>query len=449
MPLDLSRFFKACNPAKTLDMSVPEDQKYYIDFAPVRGGKIIEELKRTIARISPDDPTCQLFTGHIGCGKSTELLRLKSELEAENFHVVYFESSQDLDMADVDVSDILLAITHQVSENLEKSDVKLKPGYFTNLFTEVADFLQTPIEFGGEAELSVGIAKLTAKTQDNPKLRNQLRQYLEPRAESILKAINEEVLKKARQQLIDKKGKRGLVVIVDNLDRVDNRAMPSGRTQPEYLFVDRGAQLRRLDCHVVYTIPLALLFSDEYESLKNRLGGGVAPKVLPMIPVTDRLGNGFDQGMELLRQAILARAFPDVPAAERSQITAEVFDAPETLDRLCQVSGGHPRTLLGLLYRCLQQEDPPFNRTSLEHAVKDYRDDLILSIDDNEWELLLQVAQGQGMKGEDSYQALLRSMLIYEYRDGDGRWFGLNPALQETERFRQWQASQLGSGGAL
>ncbi|MEM9244661.1 MAG: ATP-binding protein, partial [Cyanobacteria bacterium P01_F01_bin.153] len=166
----------------------------------------------------------------------------------------------------------------------------------------------------------------------------------------------------------------------------------------------------------------------------------------PMIPVTDRQGDGFDQGMELLRQAILARAFPDVPAAERSQIIAEVFDAPETLDRLCQVSGGHPRTLLGLLYRCLQQEDPPFNRTSLEHAVKDYRDDLILSIDDNEWELLLQVAQGQGMKGEDSYQALLRSMLIYEYRDGDGRWFGLNPALQETERFRQWQASQLGNG---
>ena len=71
-----------------------------------------------------------------------------------------------------------------------------------------------------------------------------------------------------------------------------------------------------------------------------------------------------------------------------------------------------------------------------------HRDDLILSIDDDEWELLLQVAQGQGMKGEDSYRALLRSMLIYEYRDGDGRWFGLNPALQETDRFRQWEASR-------
>ena len=61
---------------------------------------------------SPDEPTCELFTGHIGCGKSTELLRLKAELEQEGFHVVYFESSQDLEIGDVDITDIMLAIAH-------------------------------------------------------------------------------------------------------------------------------------------------------------------------------------------------------------------------------------------------------------------------------------------------------------------------------------------------
>ncbi|GAB4347457.1 MAG: hypothetical protein Fur0042_13830 [Cyanophyceae cyanobacterium] len=441
MALDLSRFFKACNPAKTLDMGDEGDRKYYIDFAPVRGGKIIGELKRTISRISPEDPTCQLFTGHIGCGKSTELLRLKNELEQEGFYVVYFESSQDLDMADVDISDILLAITHQVSDNLETMGIKLKPSYFSNLFREVGDFLQTPIDLSAEAELSLGIAKLTAKTQDNPKLRNQLRQYLEPRAEGILRAINEEVLARANRELT-KRGQQGLVVIVDNLDRVDNRPMPSGRSQPEYLFIDRGAQLRRLNCHVVYTIPLALLFSDEYETLKNRLGGGVAPKVLPMVPARDREGAPFETGMSLLRQAILARAFPDLPEAERLAALDRIFDSQDTLDRLCRVSGGHPRTLLGLVYRCLQQEDPPLTRDSLEHAIRDYRDDLVLSIDNNEWELLLQVAGGEGIRGEEDYQRLLRSMLVYEYRDARGRWFGINPALEETERFQAWKASR-------
>ena len=113
----------------------------------MRGGKIIESLQRTITRISPNEPTCQLFTGHIGCGKSTELFRLKAELEQEGFCVVYFESSQDLDMGDVDISDILLSIARQVSETMESAKIKLRPSYFTNLFGEVAEFLQTPDRF--------------------------------------------------------------------------------------------------------------------------------------------------------------------------------------------------------------------------------------------------------------------------------------------------------------
>ena len=109
MALSVSQFFKACNPTKTLDLSKPEEAQFYVDFSAVRGSDVVNELQRTIV-LSEDEPTCQLFTGHIGCGKSTELSRLKTLLEQQGYHVVYFESSEDLDMADVDISDILLAI---------------------------------------------------------------------------------------------------------------------------------------------------------------------------------------------------------------------------------------------------------------------------------------------------------------------------------------------------
>lgn len=435
MKLHLPTFFKACNPAKTLVVGNPEDRQYYIDFSSVRGGRIIEALGRTIARLSPDEPTCQLFTGHIGCGKSTELFRLKAQLEQHQFHVVYFESSKDLDMADVDISDILLSIARSVSENLESIGIHLKPQYFARLFNEIKDFLQSPIELSTEAQLSVGIAKITAKTKDSPQLRDQLRQHLEPRTKSILEAINEEILERAIEEL-KHRGKKGLVVIVDNLDRVDPRPVPSGRSQPEYLFIDRGSQLRGLKCHVVYTLPLSLMFSNEYEALKNRLGAGVAPKVLPMVPVRLRDGQESPKGMALLKQLVLARAFPGVEPEARLDLIPEVFDDPATLDRMCRVSGGHVRHLLGLLYNCLQQEDPPFSRSCLESVIKGYRDDLTLAVDEEEWELLLQVVQQQHVKGEKEYQVLLRSMFVYEYRDDLGRWFGVNPALAETSRFR-------------
>jgi len=435
MKLHLPTFFKACNPAKTLVVGNPEDRQYYIDFSAVRGGRIIEALGRTITRLSPDEPTCQLFTGHIGCGKSTELFRLKAQLEQQQFHVVYFESSKDLDMADVDVTDILLSIAKAVSESLEALGIHLKPRYFAKLFTDIKDFLQTPIELSTQAELSVGIAKITAKTKDSPQLRDQLRQHLEPRTKGILDAINEEILGQGIEEL-KLRGKKGLVVIVDNLDRVDPRPMPSGRSQSEYLFIDRGSQLRGLKCHMVYTLPLALMFSNEYEALKNRLGAGVAPKVLPMVPVKLRDGRDSPKGMALLRQLVLARAFPNVDAQGRLNLIPEVFDHPETLDRLCRISGGHVRSLLGLLYNCLQQEDPPFSRSSLESVIKGSRDDLSLAVDDQEWEMLSQVVQQQIVKGEKECQILLRSGFVYEYRDEDGRWFGINPALAETAKFQ-------------
>src|ERR687886_538409 len=240
MGLDLPKFYRACNPSKPLNMGEVEYQKYYIDFSSVRGSKIIESLKRTITLISPDDPTCQLFTGHIGCGKSTELLLLKARLEDEGFHVVYFESSQDLEMGDVDIGDVMLAIARRVSESLDHlKKVEIgEPKGLKNLLSGAAKLLQTEIELSAEASVpgigkvaantegkfsaevglpgigqvtasdkegvslvALGIGKITAKAKNSPELRSKLREYLEPRTTGILEAINHELLKPAKEKL--------------------------------------------------------------------------------------------------------------------------------------------------------------------------------------------------------------------------------------------------------
>lgn len=453
--MNLQKFFNACNPSRTLVLSNPEDKQYYIDFASVRGGKIIEALKRTITRLTPNQPTCQLFTGHIGCGKSTELSRLKTELEGEGFHTVYFESTEDLDETDLDVTDIMLAIARQIIASLQSSQIEVKPQGFKAFLSATKEFLQTPVEVTvegqilgnkvkgsteGNLEVSLlgDLAKITAKTKDSPDLRRKLRQHLEPQTNKILQLLNDEILTEASEQL-KQHGKKGLVIIIDNLDRVENRRTASGRMLPEYLFIDRGEQLRKLNCHKVYTVPLALIFSNDGETLKNRLGGGVNPKVLPMVPVQQRDGSECVEGMALLRQMVMARAFPEVEALERLELITEVFDRPETLDRLCRASGGHARNLLGILHGCLQEEDPPISAAVLEVAIRENRDRLSLSVDIQEWELIFQVAREQQVRGDGEYQALLRSLFVFEYCDSKGKWFDINPLLKETEKFKAWQ----------
>lgn len=457
--LNLQKFFNACNPSHTLNLRNQEDQAYYIDFATVRGGKIIEVLKRTIARLSPEQPTCQLFTGHIGCGKSTELSRLAEELTQAGFHVVYFASSEDLDEIDIDFTDIMLAIARRVTESLEKSEVYLESKGFKSFLKSAWDVLQTPVTleaeiaaFGGkgkidtegkaEFSLPLGLATITAKAQGNPSQRSKLRQYLEPRSNQVLELINQEIIAVANQQL-KQGGKSGLVVIVDNLDRIDSRPNVGGRPLPEYIFIDRGDQLRKLNCHLVYTIPLGLMFSNENEILKNRLGGGIDPKVLPMVTVRKREGFPHQEGMNLLRQMVLSKAFPELDSSTRLGLIHEIFDSPETLDRLCQVSGGHLRNLTGILYSCLQDDDPPISRQVLESVIRRYRDRLVGAIDNDEWDLLFKVFQEQKVKGDREYQIFLKNLWVFEYRDDQGNWFSLNPLLQESEKFKKWQENQV------
>ena len=456
MTVDLRKFFQATDPGKTLVVENPEDKKYYIDFSSVRGGKIIEELKDNITYFSPDDPTCVLFTGHIGCGKSTELLRLKIELEQEGFHVVYFESSEDLEMADVDIGDVMLAIARRVSQSLDKIVLE-EPSRLKELLQGAVKVLNsdvTGVKFklpgakilgdsvgdvgitsdNDKFSLYLGIAEITTKAKSDATLREKLNQYLGPQKTQLLDAINAELLEPAIASL-KHLGKKGLVVIVDNLDRIDNRQKGWGRPQQEYLFVDQGEYLTKLRCHLVYTMPLALKFSNDYGNLTQRFSED--PKVLPMVPVQLTDGSACEAGMALLRQMVLARAFPDLDEDKRNDKITEIFDSPQTLDRLCCVSGGHVRDLLRLLNTWIKKgRQLPLSRESLEDVIRSRRNDMTMPISDEEWELLRQVRQRKKVSDDQGYQKLIRSRLVFEYRDKGESWFDINPILAEARELQ-------------
>ncbi|MGK7888452.1 MAG: ATP-binding protein, partial [Leptolyngbyaceae cyanobacterium] len=152
MAIDIQQIFQTINPARPLQLEEEGDRRYYIDFSSVRGGEVIRKLEKRIAILSPDTPTCSLFTGHIGCGKSTELFRLKLELEKAGFFVVYFESSEDLELADVDIVDVLLVIARRITQQLDTLKIE-EPKGFKRLLRQAADLLQTEIEVGAEANV--------------------------------------------------------------------------------------------------------------------------------------------------------------------------------------------------------------------------------------------------------------------------------------------------------
>jgi energy-coupling factor transporter ATP-binding protein EcfA2 len=64
--------------------------RYYVDLGAARKNDAIININSTLELQEPAQHSAILFTGHRGCGKSTEL-RLLQRTWQEHFHVIYLE----------------------------------------------------------------------------------------------------------------------------------------------------------------------------------------------------------------------------------------------------------------------------------------------------------------------------------------------------------------------
>src|SRR3972149_6681672 len=287
---------------------VPEKQiELYVDLTEVRGKMDVANRLEQGINFSEEKTTCQLLAGHNGSGKSTELYRLKKKLESSEprFFVVYIKSHDELDRNDVDFPDILIAIIRQLAFQLQKSEgITLKPGYFEDRFNWLKKRLTSPLDFDA-LELNLGFLKLGGHMRASPDARKEIRKYFEPDASNWLYAAND-VIGQSIQQL-NAKGYAGLVVLIDDLDKMTVRAHETGCPTDEYLFVNRAAQLTAFNCHMVYTIPLSLAYSHLEPVIRSRYGGQIP--VVPMTKIAQKppKKDPYELGMEKFRQIVIRR----------------------------------------------------------------------------------------------------------------------------------------------
>ncbi len=113
--------------------------------------------------------------------------------------MVYFESSEDLEMTDVDIADVLLAIARRVSQSLDKITLE-EPKRFNDLLQGAWNVLNSEVtgakvKLGGvdlgvtsdkeKLSLAFGIGEITTKMKSGPTLRTKLNQYLAPQKTNL------------------------------------------------------------------------------------------------------------------------------------------------------------------------------------------------------------------------------------------------------------------------
>ena len=360
-------FFKQLYNAFDPFQPLPAGDPAYVDCQEVRGdGDILEALGKEI--LYSDRNTCQLYAGHRGAGKSTELLRLQQFLDEKGFFVVYFPADEkDIDPEDVQYTDILLACTRNILAAFkDKTNSPAILNWLKGRFEDLKDFLQTEIsldELSIELQLLL-LAKITTKIRSEPNERRKIRDLINPHTTTLTQALNE-FIQDVKKNLPS--GYDELVLIADNLDRIVPVIQGQDRSNHDQIFIDRNEQLKALDCHLVYTVPISLIYSDRSASLTDIYG---TPQVLPMIMVQTPENESYPPGINKVIEVLQKR----LTTIDPSKSIVHLFDNRKSLENLCLMSGGHVRNLLLLMKEALKYTNTlPISKKALQRSISEVR----------------------------------------------------------------------------
>jgi hypothetical protein len=416
--------------------ALPVGDPLYVDCQDVRGDtNIMRSLGRSI--LTPGDK-CHLYAGHRGNGKSTELLRLEKHLENNGCFVVYFDAEEaDIDTIDTQYTDILLSCTKHLTLAIKDAYSQPIVDWLKARWVNIKEFLDTDVEIEKltiEQQIQQ-IGKITSSLKFNPSYRAQIRQKIEPHTISLRDALNE-FIRDAKKKLPE--GKQKLVVIVDSLDRIVPVMKSDGRTNHEEIFIDRADQLRSLECSIVYTVPISLMYSSQAYELCN-LYDSDSTNILPMISIRNKNGNQNPEGLNKMRNIIeqrMKKCAPDL------QLVPDVFETQELVDQLCVMTGGYVRSLMVFMQHLSTQIDAlPINEKSLLRCFSVLRKDLPSTVRDH-WDILAFTAINRSIQHNNACRELLykRCILHYCYINDDNefqQWYDIAPLINGIPEFQE------------
>lgn len=433
--------YNACDPHEAAT------SEYYLDCGEARGDSALTDQFLKHLELA-NDHLKVLFSGHVGCGKSSELVRLRDRLKNPgDSHRRYFpillDVSEYLDDFDASLTDILLAIVTELAQTLRDDlGIDIKDKYFAKQFDEIKGFLGDVEIKEGEVGLSWLKVKLQRLKRD-PDARKKVRDALKPRLSNILEEINI-VFAKARVEVkkidvpMGQQTYDDIVLILDNLEKINtfDEQTDSFKSQREF-FLEGYTQLTGLDVHVIYTVPLRLARSIDGPKLRQRYDQLL---VLPMIKVIDRdTGQPFETGLECLRK-ILQRRIAD-------HAIGDVFE-PDALNVLLKYSGGHVRNLMTFVQNaCTYTDQTPIPIAAAERAVRQSVRTYSTAIQKDHWDKLAQLDLSTDKKidnGDEAFLVMLENLSILEYMNGGSEgpfeaaepWCAVNPVVRELQKFK-------------
>lgn len=372
-------------------------------------------------------PVKLLFTGFRGSGKSTELniLSLDNDI-TDKFVIVKFSALEHFNLAEFDYIDVLCVTGEKIfAKSCEIPDIQIDRRLLESLkdwgneVQERVTFLKSA-EAGIQAEAETGVkvwvasfmSKLSGQLKTGWSRESELKKVLKPKLENLWDKIND-IIRKAESA----SGKK-ILVIIEDLDKADIDVS-------EELFEKNGQKLLKPECSMIFTIPVALIYSDKSTIISRNIFTGC--QVLPNIKIFKRNGEPDEESFKLIKSVIENRIDFDNLAKQPE----------ESMNEIIKYSGGVLRELLRLTHdsvvNAVSFGESRISQEDVKEAINEAKNAFRrMNIKEENLKYLEDVNKSKEIIAEDDKVAkkLLHNLSILQYQN-DEDWFDVSPFLKD------------------
>lgn len=383
---------------------LPADCPFHVE----REDKPLEML-RTALLIEHKQAPKYFFSGHQGCGKSTELNNLAvDEKIKEKFYIIKYSMKDVCDVNNLNYIDVLFSIGAQIYIQYVEGGNELSSGLKSELdnwrkniektFEEKLS-IKTSLSGGLKAFFFTILAKI--KTEDSSRL--IIREKIEPRLSELIEKINLIITD------IKAKEKKNVLILIDDLDK------PSLEKAKE-IFYNNFTAITQPKCYIVYTVPVSIMFTQESTTIRD------FQISLPNIKLhhkNDRT-NKHEPGYRVMRSFIIKRIKNDLIDSDALEYAvkmgAGVFR--ETA-RIMQIAS----------YSAIEHKRNKIIKEDIERAERERRSDFKRILRTAHYTILKEVYENNEICGIEKIGDLLHNLSVLEYVNHEN-WCDIHPTLE-------------------
>ena len=392
----------------------PTDPRW-VDTAAARGPYSIERFYRLFGvqdgRLhEAPKQAYHLFYGHRGCGKSTELRRIRHDLhKPELFYVLLIDVARELDVNNLRYQDVLLHLASRLIAQLSSGGIEIEEVHLQRLSDWFFDCIESrsetknfalELKAGGEVKPGLPLlghlfGGISTALKNNSSHKEELRRTTQNYFSDFAAAFNL-LIEAAQERLSTARLGNEILFIVDGTDRLREDDARS-------FFVSDVHQLQQVRGLFVYCAPIHLSY--ESPAVRDSFDGTFR---LPMVKTENADGSRNDLGFKAMRTVLARRA------------SSSLFDSPATADYLIEHSGGHPRDLLRLLQQAFSYAAGDlFTMDAAIRAVESLSSDFARLLTHEDVRLIARIDRDYAPFSEDPERArsLLYNLALLEYND--------------------------------